>query len=116
RIRTKLVIGALALSILPVFFLVLFSLGVLNRNLLTWFSRPGEGIKQDLVEVAAAIDHTVQEKAQAQANWFSTLPEVRDVAGPDADPHKDFFQRKCRENAVDRLAVQRPDGSSIPLC
>ncbi|MGH9667581.1 MAG: sensor histidine kinase [Bryobacteraceae bacterium] len=114
RIRTKLVIGALALSILPVFFLVLFSWGVLNRNLLTWFSRPGEGIKQDLVEVAGSIDRTVQEKAQAQANWFSALPEIRDALGP--APQNGFFKRKCRENSIDRLTIQRADGTSIPLC
>jgi PAS domain S-box-containing protein len=116
RIRTKLVIGALALSILPVFFLVLFSWGVLNRNLLTWFSRPGEGIKQDLIEVAATINRTAQEKAQAQANWLSVLPEVRDALDQGAAPQNGFFKRKCRDNAIDRLIVQRPDGTSIPLC
>ena len=42
RIKTKLVIGALALTILPVSFLVLFSVQVLNRNLDKWFSRPAE--------------------------------------------------------------------------
>lgn len=116
RIRTKLVIGALALSILPVIFLVLFSWGVLNRNLLTWFSRPGEGIKQDLVDLAGAMDRTVQEKAQAQAKWLASLPEVRDALEiPDA-PHADFFKRQCKDNAIDRLSVQRPDGSSTSLC
>src|SRR6266542_4358231 len=36
-IKTKLVIGALTLSFVPVFFLVLFSYGLLNRNLDKWF-------------------------------------------------------------------------------
>src|SRR5512146_2287416 len=40
RIKTKLVIGALALTSMPVFFLVLFSVYVLNFNLDKWFSRP----------------------------------------------------------------------------
>ena len=40
RIRTKLVVGALALSCIPVFFLVLFSFHVLNRSLERWFTNP----------------------------------------------------------------------------
>src|ERR1700730_16832215 len=36
RIKTKLVVGALALSFMPAFFLVLFSYHVLNRNLEKW--------------------------------------------------------------------------------
>ena len=42
RIRTKLVVGALTLSIVPVFFLVLFSVDVLSRNMMAWFSRPAD--------------------------------------------------------------------------
>ena len=45
RIRTKLVLGALALSLLPVAFLVSFSYGVLNRTVEKWFARPAEGSK-----------------------------------------------------------------------
>src|SRR6266496_1350804 len=40
RIRTKLVIGALLLSCLPVFFLALWSYEVLNLNLNAWFTNP----------------------------------------------------------------------------
>ena len=40
RIKTKLVFGALALSLLPVVFLVLFSYVILNRNVEKWFSAP----------------------------------------------------------------------------
>jgi len=42
RIKTKLVIGALALSFFPVFFLVLFSYEVLNRQILAMFTNPVE--------------------------------------------------------------------------
>src|SRR5215471_10192865 len=40
RIRTKLVVGALLLSCLPVFFLALWSYEVLNLNLYAWFTNP----------------------------------------------------------------------------
>src|SRR6185437_14921594 len=40
RIRTKLVLGALALSCVPVFCLVAFSFQVLSRSLTYWFTNP----------------------------------------------------------------------------
>ena len=45
RIRTKLVLGALALTFTPVVFLVFFSIGVLNINLRRWFTQPAENVK-----------------------------------------------------------------------
>src|SRR5215469_18093848 len=39
HIKSKLIGGALALSVLPIFFLVLWSVSVLNLNLDKWFSR-----------------------------------------------------------------------------
>ena len=54
RIQTKLVAGALALSLLPVVFLVMFSYVILNRNVEKWFSRPAEGVRS----VALSITHT----------------------------------------------------------
>ncbi len=40
RIRTKLVMGALALSCVPVFCLVLFSFEVLSHSVNRWFTNP----------------------------------------------------------------------------
>ena len=45
RLQTKLVVGALALSVLPVIFLVAFSYDILNRNVAKWFMQPVEGIR-----------------------------------------------------------------------
>src|SRR5271155_1233152 len=55
RIPTQLVAGALALSLLPVVFLVLFSYVILNRNVEKWFSRPAEGVRTNLIETNAAL-------------------------------------------------------------
>ena len=40
RIRTKLVVGAMLLSCVPVFFMVLWSYEVLSYNLNAWFTNP----------------------------------------------------------------------------
>ncbi len=67
RIRTKLVVGVLALSFLPVFFLVLWSVSVLNRNLDKWFSRPPEAIRASLVEASQALEREGPKEEQSQA-------------------------------------------------
>lgn len=42
RFKTKMVLGAMAISVLPVFFMFLISYALLNRTLARWFPRPLE--------------------------------------------------------------------------
>ncbi len=74
RLRSKLVGGALALSCLPVLFLVLFSVQVLNRNIDKWFSRPGQMIKGDLIEVGVSVDDEIRDRLKAEAHWMIATP------------------------------------------
>ncbi|HTS74751.1 MAG TPA: ATP-binding protein [Bryobacteraceae bacterium] len=103
RIKSKLVMGALALSLLPVVFLVAFGYAILNRTLDKWFGKPAERVRTNLVETATALDNEVRDRGQALANWIALLPEVRNG---NAD-----FARICSEN---RIASLRIDGS--PVC
>src|ERR1700691_3253179 len=57
HIKSKLIGGACAVRVLPVFFLVLWSVSVLNRTLDKWFSGPTTPINVDLVQIANALDH-----------------------------------------------------------
>ena len=66
RIRTRLVVGALTLSFLPGFFLVIWSVYVLNRNLDKWFSRPAEGIRTNLAEARRALKEEMPAKERAE--------------------------------------------------
>ena len=108
RIKSKLVFGALALSLLPVVFLVLFSYAVLNRNLDKWFSLPAQGVRMNLTEVSVSLGDEVQGHAQALANWLASTPEVR--AG-EAD-----FAKLCSENRIAALRIETADGEDRELC
>src|SRR5579884_2651983 len=55
RIKSKLVFGALALSLLPVIFLFLFGWVILNRSLEKWFSAPGNSIRIELTNASIAL-------------------------------------------------------------
>ncbi|HZU27742.1 MAG TPA: ATP-binding protein [Bryobacteraceae bacterium] len=105
HIRTKFVLGALALSMLPVFFLVLFSVQVLNRNLDKWFSRPAEGIRGNLLDVGAALDKEMHERLEAEANWMASLPRRPEV-----------YSNFCRTQGVLRAVVDRTGIGPETVC
>ncbi len=115
RIRSKLVVGALALSFVPVIFLVLFGYGVMNRNLAKWFSRPAEGVNLELTKTGNALRTEFEARVAAQARWLAGVPQTYS-AGGGGDVNLAFFGRKCEEQALDRLWLTLPDGQGMDLC
>jgi two-component system nitrogen regulation sensor histidine kinase NtrY len=82
RIKTKLVLGAMALNLLPVFFMVFFSIQVLNYNLKRWFTFPVQRIENNLTQIDGALRSAWLERAAAQAELLATLPDTaRWIAG-----------------------------------
>jgi two-component system, NtrC family, nitrogen regulation sensor histidine kinase NtrY len=115
RIRSKLVVGALALSFVPVIFLVLFGYGVMNRNLTKWFSRPAEGVNLELVKAGTAIRAEFEARVNAQARWLSGVPQTYSAA-ESGDVNSNFFRQKCDEHAIDALWLTLPEGGQMDLC
>jgi two-component system, NtrC family, nitrogen regulation sensor histidine kinase NtrY len=115
RIRSKLVVGALALSFLPVIFLVMFGYGVMNRNLVKWFSRPGEGVNLELVKAGNAMRSEFEARVNAQARWLASLPHTYSAA-EGGDVHLPFFRQRCEQQAIDGLWITQADGQRIDLC
>src|SRR5580692_6526978 len=106
HIKSKLIGGALALSVLPIFFLVLWSVSVLNLNLDKWFSRPARDMNINLVQTANAFDQEVRDKLTAQAHWLASQPPQS----------ADFYERFCQENQIEKAEIQQADGGSRVLC
>jgi nitrogen fixation/metabolism regulation signal transduction histidine kinase len=78
RIRTKLLFGALALSLMPVLFMVLFNYEVMNRTLQRWFTGPQEHVVADFQKILAAIEQQTRGKALAEAQLIAALPETQE--------------------------------------
>src|SRR3984885_7779964 len=106
HIKSKLIGGALALSVLPIIFLVLWSVSVLNLNLDKWFSRPARTMNIDLVQIANALNQEVGDKLTAQAHWLASQP-VQSA---------DFYERFCQENQIEKAEIQRPGDGGRMLC
>jgi len=111
RIKTKLVVGALLLSFVPVFFLVLFSYEVLNRSLKIWFTNPVENQLKLYVNVATRLQHEMQDEADAQAALLAAQPETRQlVAG--GTRTAGFLQSFCNMQDLQSAVVMSP-GESV---
>ncbi|HYL74773.1 MAG TPA: ATP-binding protein [Bryobacteraceae bacterium] len=106
HIKSKLIGGALALSVLPVFFLVLWSVSVLNRNLESWFSRPARNMNIELAQVANALDREERDKLNAQGQWLASL------SGENAAAYEQF----CRANQIEHAEVADHQGVKRVLC
>jgi two-component system nitrogen regulation sensor histidine kinase NtrY len=108
RLKSKLVFGALALSLVPVVFLFLFGRGILNRALDKWFSAPADNIRIELSKTSIALGDEVQGRAQALANWLAEQPgglgERTDLA------------QMCAPNRIAELSIEDAHGVGEVLC
>src|ERR1700680_4485153 len=66
RIESKLYFGALALSFMPVCFLVFFTYEVLNRQVEQWFGRPGEQVRLNYIHIADTLGNQLGDKLDVE--------------------------------------------------
>jgi len=103
RFKTKMVVGAMALSLLPIVFMFIVSYSLINRSLLLWFPRP--------LEIAS-------EETQRLLNdlGVSQLPRLRGMArqvqAEIAKPGSEYLQHALANGAD---AVWILDGQGRPL-
>lgn len=74
--KTKLVIGALGLSLIPVVCMFAFTYGLINRTLEKWFSRPVEAVRDDTGEILTLLTSYVQANASNEATSIANNPDV----------------------------------------
>ncbi|MGH9417464.1 MAG: sensor histidine kinase [Terriglobales bacterium] len=77
RFKTKLVLGALALSLTPVVCMFGFTYGLINRTLDKWFSQPVETVRDDNAGMLHLLASFVSRNAQDEANSLAANPALR---------------------------------------
>jgi nitrogen fixation/metabolism regulation signal transduction histidine kinase len=115
RIRSRLIMGALALALTPVLLFVFYAFYVLNRTLDKWFSQPARTELISLAEVDRGYREGARDRAQAEANWIAALPETAIVARSGAADGT-FFTKLCAAPRIDELILRRPGLPPITLC
>ena len=76
QFRTRMVLGALLLSLAPVIFLFIFAYGLMNRSIDKWFSRPLQEVQQDTATVADLLTTYAANDAHAEATVIASSPEA----------------------------------------
>lgn len=76
KIRNRMLVGALLLSFVPVFFMFLFSFVLLNRSIERWFSQPGSSLREDSSRVAVELSEYASANARAEAESLATSANV----------------------------------------
>jgi two-component system nitrogen regulation sensor histidine kinase NtrY len=77
KFRTRLVVGGLLLSFLPVIMMFWFAYGLMNRSIDKWFSRPVEEVREDTAAMASLLSKYLAQNARAEAESIATLPETQ---------------------------------------
>src|SRR5438874_11257760 len=58
RFKTKMVVGAMALSLLPIVFMFIVSYSLINRSLLLWFPKPLEDASEEMQKLLNDLGRT----------------------------------------------------------
>ncbi len=67
RLRTRMLWGALLISLVPISFLFFFSYGLMNRSVDRWFSQPVRDISDDSNQLALALAQYTNANARLEA-------------------------------------------------
>jgi PAS domain S-box-containing protein len=109
RIKSKLVVGALALSFMPAFFLVLFSYLILNVNLQRWLMAPGDAERRIFIRMAQGFKNELAQQANLQAELLAHLPETITLVTK-GERALGFLERFSQQQELDSAAILPPSG------
>ena len=115
KFRTRLVVGGLLLSFLPVIMMFFFAYGLMNRSIDKWFSRPVEEVREDTAAMASLLSRYLAQNARAEAESIAALPETqRAFAGHSFSTVMSEFRRH-EPTLQGGFAVAIEDGLITPV-
>ena len=77
KFRSRMVLGALLLSLGPVIFLFLFSYGLINRSIEKWFSRPVEEVQYRTNVIISLLTEYAATNAKVEAQRIASTPDTQ---------------------------------------
>ena len=112
KFRTRMVVGALLLSFVPVMVMYWFAYGLMNRSIDKWFSTPVEEVRADTHAMASLLSGYAAQNAHAEASAIAASAETkRGFSGHGFSPVVSEFQNhEITLQGGFALAVQ--DGSA----
>ena len=77
KFRTRMVVGALLLSFVPVMVMYWFAYGLMNRSIDKWFSAPVEEVRADTDAMASLLASYAAQNARSEALAIAVAPETQ---------------------------------------
>ena len=104
RFRTKMVVGAMAISLLPVVFMFVISYGLVNRSLSRWFPQPLEEAARE----SQTLINDLGKREHERLNEYAQSAENQLGPNPTSDDVKNLFARL--QPGIDGLIVLDASG------
>ena len=112
RLRTRMLWGAILISLVPIAFMVTFSYGLMNRAVDRWFSQPVNEMRDDSTRIALELSQYAAANARAEAESIAASLPPEPVAGARSQPAKRPATASSHDTS--RYAHRRATSSSAP--
>lgn len=77
KFRTRLVVGSLLLTFLPVIGMFFFAYVLMNRSIDKWFSSPVEEVRRDTANMVSLLSNYATQNTRAEAEAIASTPETQ---------------------------------------
>ncbi|MDE3104261.1 MAG: HAMP domain-containing protein [Acidobacteriota bacterium] len=88
RLRTRMLWGAVLVSLIPIVFMFAFSYGLMNRAVERWFSQPVTQMRNDSNSIALELSHFTAANARAEADSIAASLNGAPSAAPATERNK----------------------------
>ena len=96
RLRTRMLWGAVLVSLVPISFMFFFSYGLMNRSVDRWFSQPVTQIRDDSNHMASALAQYATSNARVEAESIA-------ASLPTLNPSREHNEALANREKVDRV-------------
>ena len=97
RLRTRMLWGAVLVSLLPISFMSLFNFVLMNRAVDHWFSTPVTGMRDDSNQMALELSRYTTANARAEADSIAASLSTEPAASAKGSQHKQGETGRIRE-------------------
>ncbi len=106
RLRTRMVWGAVLVSLVPLIFMLAFSYLLMNRAVDRWFSQPVTEMRDDAAGLSAALERYANANARAEADTLAIeLTDIPSIDSLNGSLDKDSLKRRRDTPTGKRLST-----------
>ena len=121
RLRIRMLWGAVLVSLVPIVFMFLFSYGLMNRSVNTWFSQPVTEMRDDSNRMALQLAQYTSANARAEAESIAVALDVTEsiwegAKGKQSAPDLEGIDSVLHQHAIslqNGFAIVYRDGRAI---